>query len=299
VKILNKLKNTLLELTVNRIGAELSEIKSVKHSTEFMWQANPDIWANHAPNLFPIVGALKNDTYNLDGKTFSLPKHGFVRSNKNIVLESKSENELVYKLTYNEETLKQFPFKFNYYVNYKLIENTLDITYKVENIDDKTMYFSLGGHPAFNCPLYKDEHYSDYSLEFEKDELSKPHLLDLGQGLVSHNTEAVFTSAKAIQLQPDLFNKDALIFKDLTSRSVTLKHNTKGPILSMHYNDFNYFGVWAKPNASYVCLEPWLGIADHINTNQDFKTKDGIITLEPNKSFKASYQIEIALNHLV
>lgn len=293
------LKNKLLSISVNPIGAELSAITSIQCQTEFMWDANPKIWPNFAPNLFPIVGALKNDTYILEGKKYTLPKHGFIRHNSDIKLAQQSEHELIYELVSNPKTLEHFPFHFKYQVIYTLNENQLKVTYTVENSDSKQLYFSLGGHPAFKCPLYKNETYEDYSLEFERPETEETHLLDLSSGLVSTKIEAVLTTPQTIQLNKALFNKDALIFKNLNSKKISLKHHKNGNVLSMSFPDFNYFGIWAKPGANYVCLEPWLGIADGVNTNQEFKTKEGILTLEPNKSFSASYVIEIDLNHLV
>jgi galactose mutarotase-like enzyme len=299
VSILNKLKNNLLSISVNPIGAELSAITSVHKKTEFMWDANPEIWANYAPNLFPIVGALKNDTYIFEGSSYQLPKHGFIRYNTDIILVSQSDNELVYLLKSNSKTLEQYPFQFKYYVKYYLNDNQLKVTYKVENVDTKNIYFSLGGHPAFKCPLYHGEAYTDYLLEFEKEESEETHRLDLSSGLLNHTSESVLFTSKTINLNAALFDKDALIFKTLNSKKITLKHQTKGDVLSMSFQDFPFYGIWAKPKANYVCLEPWLGIADSIDTNQDFKTKEGILTLEPNKSFSASYHIEIDMNHLV
>ena len=118
-------------------------------------------------------------------------------------------------------------------------------------------------------------------------------------GLISSKTKPVFNNSNKIQLTHDLFNEDALIFKDLKSRKVTLKSDTYGAILSISYKEFPYLGIWAKPNGNYVCIEPWLGIADHEDTNQELKTKEGILSLEANKSFTASYTIEIHNNHLV
>jgi len=118
-------------------------------------------------------------------------------------------------------------------------------------------------------------------------------------GLISSKTKPVFNNSNKIPLTHDLFNEDALIFKDLKSRKVTLKSDTYGAILSISYKEFPYLGIWAKPNGNYVCIEPWLGIADHEDTNQELKTKEGILSLEANKSFTASYTIEIHNNHLV
>ncbi len=297
--IMHHLKNDLLSIAVKPIGAELAQINANKNDTEFLWNANDAIWANHAPNLFPVVGGLKDNTYHYEVKSYQLPKHGFIRYNEGIKLVSESENELIFKLSHNEATLKVYPFHFNYYVIYKLNNTQLSITYKVENCDTKPMYFSVGGHPAFKCPIYNDEFYSDYYLEFEQEEQSKSYTLDKPSGLISQNTKAVFDTEKNINLKPDIFRGDALIFKDLQSKKVSLKSKNHGTILSVSFNDYNYLGLWAKPNANFVCIEPWLGLADVVGTNQELKTKEGIISLEANKSFSAQYTIEIDSRHLV
>ena len=287
------LENNKIKISIKKTGAELCEISSIKNKTQFMWDANPDIWANYAPNLFPIIGALKNNTYIYNNKSYQLPKHGFIRNNKDLVLIQETKNSLTFKLKYNDNLLKNYPFKFDYQITYKLVNNKIKITYAVTNLDHKSIYFSLGGHPAFKCPVYKNENYNDYFLEFEHVEQSHTHLINKQNGLISLKTTPVFTDSNIIDLHHNLFNNDALIFKDLSSRKVTLSSKNKGPILTMHYKDFNYLGVWAKPKANFVCIEPWLGIADPEKTNQIITHKEGIINLEANKKFTASYDIEI------
>ncbi|MGJ8593089.1 MAG: aldose 1-epimerase family protein [Aquaticitalea sp.] len=293
------LKNNLLNIAINPIGAELTEISSVKRGTQFMWNADPTIWANYAPNLFPIVGMLKNESYHFEGKDYQLPKHGFIRNNPNFKIDESSDARVVLKLQETLDTLKSYPFQFEYYVIFELDKHELTVTYKVVNTHMKTIYFSLGGHPAFKCPVYEDENYDDYRLVFENDETSETHLLNLENGLVTNETKRVFNTSNSINLYHELFEHDALIFKDLKSRKVKLKSNNHGTVITLHYKDFPYFGVWAKTNGNYVCLEPWLGIADSDNSNQQLTQKEGIITLEPHKEFEASYKIEIHTAHLV
>ncbi|WP_282135639.1 aldose 1-epimerase family protein [Seonamhaeicola maritimus] len=287
------LENNKLKITVKKIGAELCKITSVKHNTDFMWDGNPNIWSGYAPNLFPIIGALKDDSYFFENKVFKLPKHGFVRHNRDINLNKQTKDCLVFKLIHNEELLKSYPFKFEFYISYKLIDNTIEVLHTIKNIDDNPIYFSLGGHPAFKCPVFENEKYDDYTLEFSEVENSKTHMVNTQNGLIISKTKPIFNNTNKLPLTHDLFNEDALIFKDLKSRKVALKSNLNGEILSFRYPDFNYLGIWAKPNGDYVCIEPWLGIADNENTNQDFKTKEGIIKLDAYKTFKATYSIEI------
>ncbi|GGZ92627.1 aldose 1-epimerase family protein [Algibacter mikhailovii] len=293
------LKNDILKIAVKKTGAELCKIESIKNNIDFIWNANPDIWGSFAPNLFPIIGALKDDTYFLKNKTYKLPKHGFVRHNQDIILDKQTENCLSFKLTNNASLLQVYPFKFEFYIAFKLIDNTLEVCHTIKNIDDQPIYFSVGGHPAFKCPVFDNESYDDYSIEFEHIESSKTHLINMENGLISSKTKSVFNDSKTLPLRHDLFNEDALIFKDLKSKKVSLKSNLNGEILSVSYHDFDYLGIWAKPNGDYVCIEPWLGIADHEDTNQDLTTKEGIIKLEAENTFKASYSIEISKAHLL
>ncbi|BAO77653.1 aldose 1-epimerase family protein [Winogradskyella sp. PG-2] len=293
------LKNDSLEIKIKPRGAELSAINSIKNNKGFMWHADPDVWGGHAPNLFPVIGCMKDDSYTYDGKTYPMTKHGFVRRNDDFKVISKSETEIIFRISSNDDLYKMFPFQFELDIYYKLNDNILTINHMVRNIDTKTIYFSLGGHPAFTCPLYENESYEDYILEFEKAENSQSYLLNMENGLVTDKTKPAFTTDNTIQLRGDLFNEDALIFKDLKSRTVTLKHKTKGNILTVKFKDFPYLGIWAKPNAPYVCIEPWIGIADSETTNQKIEDKEGIIALDAASVFNASYSIEIDKRHLV
>ncbi|MEW4925567.1 aldose 1-epimerase family protein [Algibacter sp. 2305UL17-15] len=293
------LENDKLKIKVKKTGAELCGISSVKNNTQFMWDANPEVWGSYAPNLFPIIGALKEDTYIFEGKTYTLPKHGIIRNNENLKLLNETKNSLTLGLEYSEDSLEIYPFKFKFSITYVLKDNCIEVLHTIKNLDDKPLYFSVGGHPAFKCPVYKNEAYEDYFLEFEHPENSVTHLLNLESGLVTSQTKSIFNNSNILKLKHDLFNEDALIFKDLKSRKVALKSKHKGEILSVSYQDFNYLGIWAKPNGDYVCIEPWLGIADSETTNQNLKDKEGILSLAPNKSFQATYNIEIHNNHLV
>ena len=290
---MHTLKNGSLEIAINQIGAELCKITSVKHKTDFMWNGNPKVWAGISPVLFPIIGALKDGAYNFEANSFKLPKHGFIRHNKSIELSKSTSTSLTFKLMYNETSLQVYPFKFEFYIDYLLIDNSIKITHTVKNVDNKTMYFSVGGHPAFKCPVFKDEAYEDYALVFEHNETANTHLINLENGLITNKTEPVLKHSNCIALTHNLFNKDALVFKDLQSKSVSLRSKHYGDILTVHFPDFPYLGIWAKPEGDYVCIEPWLGIADNETSNQDFKTKEGILSLGAKETFEASYTIEI------
>ncbi|SHF87245.1 Galactose mutarotase [Salegentibacter echinorum] len=289
---MHKINNDILSIAVKPTGAELSSLKNLNTGIEHLWQGNSEFWTGRAPNLFPVIGLLKDGEFTYEGKTYQMPKHGFVRHNENIKLKEKTDHKLVFELEFSEETLKIYPFKFKFQISYTLNQDKLEVAHKVINIDDKALYFSLGGHPAFNAPISNNEAYEDYYLEFDQKLDLSTHLLDQN-GLVSANTEGILDNEDKIRLHKNLFDNDALIFKNIQAKKVSLKSQNSGEILNVEYSDFKNLGIWAKPGAPYVCIEPWLGIADLADTNKEFKTKEGIEKLESNKDFTATYTITI------
>ena len=290
---IHRLENKFLSVGVKSIGAELCSIENKLSHSEYIWQGDPAFWTSHAPNLFPIIGALKNDTYFFEGKEYHLPKHGFFRNNPEVILKKKAEDQLTFSLKSSEKTLKSYPFLFELEITFTLKEKALTVRHEVFNLDTKEIYFSIGGHPAFNAPLFPGESYEDYYLEFDQKLNLNTHVLT-DNGLISNVSEPILENESLINLRKDLFDNDALIFQDIASKNVSLNSRHTGKILTMAYQDFENLGIWAKPNAPYVCIEPWLGIADLEDTDQDLKTKKGINKLMPTKSFSASYTIEIA-----
>jgi galactose mutarotase-like enzyme len=287
------LENELLSVGIKSIGAELCSIENKLTGTEYIWQGDPAFWACHAPILFPIIGALKDDTYFFEGKEYHLPKHGFFRNNNAVTLKREEKNQLTFGLKFSEDTLKSYPFKFELEVSFLLKGKSLEVKHEIFNLDTKEIYFSIGGHPAFNAPLFPGETYENYYLEFDQNLKLKTHVLTV-DGLISNKSESVLKDENRINLRKDLFDNDALIFKEIASKKVSLLSKHSGKILSVEYSDFENLGIWAKPNAPYVCIEPWLGIADFADTDQDLKNKVGINKLMPTQSFCASYTIEIA-----
>lgn len=285
------IQNEFLKVEVLSKGAELCSLKKLKTDTEYIWQADPGIWSSHAPNLFPIIGALKDGEIVYEGKAYPLTRHGFIRNNENILLKESSKDKLVFQFSTSEETLKIYPFRFNFEITFKLEYQTLMISHTISNLDEKILYFSLGGHPAFNVPLYEGEEYGDYYLEFDQKQDLRTNLLSEA-GLISEKTKEVTRNDNRIQLHKHLFDNDALVFKNISSKEVALKSKT-GPVLSLKYKDFKHLGIWAKPAAPFVCIEPWLGYADVEGTTKDIKTKEGINELMPSGKFDASYTITI------
>ena len=290
----DRIENEFLQVSVLRKGVELSGIRSRTTGIEYMWQANPEIWGSHAPVLFPIIGALKDEVYTYQGKTYKgMPKHGFVRRNEGMKLLEQDSHRLKYELSFSEKSLKIYPFKFVFHIEYRLEKNQIHVDHEVKNVGEGEMLFSLGGHPAFNCPWEGMGEYEDYYLEFS--EIENDHTWVLSQrGLIDKAGEQLLEESNRLALHKQLFDKDALIFKHLKSRKLSLKNKDSQRALSISFEGFPYLGIWAKPQAPYVCLEPWIGIADSESSSGKLEEKEGIQRLAAGKSFKASYIIEIS-----
>ena len=285
------LENDFLKVEINTKGAQLSSIFNKESQTEHLWQADPNIWPWHAPNLFPVVGGLINDELLVDGTAYHVTRHGFARQSEFILLES-DEVHAIYSLPNSEKTLQVYPYKFDFQVLYNLIDNALRITYKLVNHDKKTIFFSVGGHPAFNVPFHAGEKYEDYYLEFETEEKLVTHLLS-SEGFFSGEEHPVPTQKNRLYLTRDMFNADALVFKDLRSKEVTIKSDKHDQSLSVEFPHFNYLGIWAKGGADFVCIEPWLGCADTAGKHVDISQKEDIQNLKPGHVFEAAFFISI------
>ncbi|CAM3524309.1 aldose 1-epimerase family protein [Flavobacterium chungbukense] len=278
------ISNSTITASIKHLGAELVSIKD-NQNNEYIWEGNPDFWGKHSPVLFPIVGTLKNNTYKIDNKEYNLPRHGFAREMEFELIE-KSDNKAVFSLQSSEETLKKYPFDFELQLIYTLNENSLEIEYNVINKGTEKLPFSIGAHPAIALPAS----FEDYAFEFEKEENLKYYLLE--NDLISSKTEILETENRIVPLNYELFKNDALIFKTLESKSLTILENSK-PYIKVDFKDFPSLGLWTKENAPFVCIEPWLGYSDTDENSGNLYEKEGILTLEANKNFKAKFSITI------
>jgi galactose mutarotase-like enzyme len=286
------IENKELRISVRQKGAELSSIQKISSGREYLWNANPEVWGSHSPVLFPIIGRLKEDTYFYKNKKYRLQGHGFIRNNDRMVPEIQNKNSVVFSLNSSEETLVLYPFHFKFEISYQLENHQVIILHRVINTGNETMFFSIGGHPAFKCPFLENEQYSDYFLLFEKKETA----LCWGpteDGLIGPELRSVIDNENRILLDDNTFNKGALVFKELNSSKISLVSRKTGPVLSVNFSGFPYLGIWAKPKAQFVCIEPWLGIADSWNCDQNIETKEGMLALPAGKIFEASYSLEI------
>lgn len=285
------IENDFLKVTINTKGAQLTSVVAKAENRELLWQANPKIWASHAPNLFPVVGQLINDELLVDGKTYTMGRHGFARNSEFVFLEG-DDVHAVFSLPNSEKTLQIYPYKFDFQVIYTLIDNALRQTYKLISHDKKTIFFSVGGHPAFNVPFYAGESYEDYYLEFETPERLITHSIS-AEGFFTGETSQVATVKNRLNLKKSLFDKDALVFKDLKSREVCIKSDKHDKSVSVEFPHFNYLGIWAKGGGDFVCIEPWLGCADTADKHVDISQKEEIQQLKPGHVFEAAFFISV------
>ena len=288
------LHNDQLSITVQSTGAELKSLVKQSTGTEYIWSGDPEVWPSTAPVLFPIIGALKDGKTRIEGREYHLPKHGIVRHNSKLEFYSKLEDRLVFRLCFDEETLTEYPYKFDFRITFRLRNEHLIIYHEVRNVDEKPMLFHLGGHPAFRIPLFEDDRYTDYLLRFENAEDSGSYKVT-EQGTISSETRPVpwTEGGTVLPLTHELFSEDALVFKHLNSPSLRLESRNHGPVLKLDYAGWTHLGIWAKTNGDFVCIEPWMGLADADDASGEFADKEGIIELEPNEVYEMSYDIKI------
>lgn len=268
---------------VKEMGAELTSLKSKKNGVEYIWDGNVDVWYGQSPILFPIIGRLLDDKYRYDGKEYTMAKHGIVRK-KPFRLESKTADTLVFCQSSDEDSLKSYPFEFDLFVEFKLTENGLSVTHTVVNKDKKIMYYSFGAHPAFNCEI------GDY-LEFSENEELLTERID-HESILIEEKFPVDLDGKKLVITKDIFNDDALILSGYKSKAVTLKSDNHNRTIKFNF-DSPLLGIWAKPGASYVCIEPWWGVNDNYDKKADISEKRAIMSLSSKNSASFNWNIEI------
>lgn len=278
------IKNLLTIAIINSKGAELISLKD-KNNREYIWEGNPEFWGKHSPVLFPIVGTLKNNCFTYNDKEYHLLRHGFARD-YDFELIHQTENQVVFSLISNEETKKVFPFNFELQLCYTLLANKLTLAYKIINKDKVTIPFSIGAHPAFALP----QSFTNYALAFEKAESLTSYQLE--NDLLSYTTNPIEMFGKELPLTHSLFENDALIFKKLNSKQITILEN-KNPLIRIQFDDFPHFGIWTKNNAPFICLEPWLGYSDTVDSSGAILEKEAIQLVQSNDTFNCNFSIEI------
>ena len=281
------LENQTLRISIDEQGAELQSIFNKSDLIEYLWNGNPAFWAKRSPVLFPIVGTLRDNTYYFNGHAYSMGRHGFAREKK-FSPRQKDATCMSFLLREDESTLKIYPFLFEFSITYTLKENALSTHYRIENKGQSVMYFSVGGHPAFNVPLVRGTIYEDYWLEFNEDE-TKPRWPISKDGLIEKKPIPLLVNTDHLPLTKDLFKKDAIVLKDPTSSIVSLKSEKTAHGLDFNFSGFPYLGLWAAPDSDFVCIEPWCGIADPVDSNQQLTDKEGINRLLPANIFERTW----------
>lgn len=278
------LKNEVLTVKINEVGAEIKSILS--NGTEYIWEGRKEVWGSSAPLLFPICGSLKEDKYVFEGNEYKLAHHGFARYSTFAVEES-SDEHAVFHLKSSEETKKVFPFDFELRVIYTINGASVKIEYRVDNKSNKNMFFSIGSHEGYYTP----EGIEDYDVVFPQNETLNTYLLY--GSLLSNQTMPIIKESNVLPLYEKYFILDTLVFKDLKSRSAILRNRKTGKGIKLDFGFAPYLLLWHNPNSPYMCIEPWAGLPDIVGSDYDITKKAGIIELAPTETYTAEHTITI------
>jgi galactose mutarotase-like enzyme len=289
--MIHSLQNDILSVAISTKGAELQSIIHKDFGLEYMWSGDPKFWGKKSPVLFPIVGGLKSNSYQYKGKSYQLNRHGFARDMEFEITEQDKER-IVFTINGNEETFIRYPFQFSFSAGYKLDSNRLSVTYIIRNTGKEEMLFSVGGHPAFKVPLVDGTIFEDYFLEFNHFENASRWPLSK-DGLIEGTPIQVIEHTDRLPLKKSLFYEDALVFKHLVSKSIYILSNKTSHGLKLNFAGFPYLGIWNAKDANFVCIEPWCGIADSVNTTANLADKEGINILAPGMSFDRTWHVEL------
>ncbi len=269
-----------LSAAINPLGAELSSLRD-REGRQVLHDGDPAVWAGRAPLLFPIVGGLRDDTYRLDGCSYSLGRHGFARRQTFALVEHEA-NRALFRLTDNDATRAAYPFPFQFDADYMIDGESLTMTLSATNIGDTDMPASLGYHPAFAWPLPYGEPRADHRILFDEAEPDTLYLLG-GDGLIATEDRPSPIAGRTLALTDEIFAQDALIWR--TARSRGCRYGaTQGPQLRIDWSEMPSLGIWTKPGGTYVCIEPWDGIADPQGFAGEIWDKPGIRRIAPGES---------------
>jgi galactose mutarotase-like enzyme len=278
-----------LRVEVDPLGAQLSALRDAD-GRDLLWDGDPSVWSGRAPLLFPIVGALAGGHYRLDARWYPLPRHGFARTRRFDVMRS-TPTRALFRLGADESTRQVYPFEFELTVQFELHGSTLSITTHVCNLGDVEMPASVGYHPAFRWPLPFGYPRLDHVMEFAAEEPGPMRRLNAG-GLLTSSPYSTPIVHRHLSLADELFQQDVMIFDQLKGHSVAYGAGP-GPRLVIDYPDAAYLGIWSKPGAPFVCIEPWRGIADPEGFAGDFRTKPGVFLVAPGAAIPITLSIRL------
>lgn len=269
------IRNECLTVQIDCLGAEMKSVK--KGDTEFMWCADPKVWAGTAPVLFPICGRLKDGKYMYQGKEYQLPIHGFAKTTE-FEVEKQTDSEVVFFMCSSPETRQVYPFEFEFRISYLLTGAMLNISYMIKNCSDEAMYCSVGSHEAYACP----EGIEEYSVVFEKEE--EMNIFAYQNDELTSDKVRLAAPSGELPLTEELFRVDSLVFEGLHSSKATLLHRNSGKQITVFFPDQPYFIIWHKPGGNYICLEPWCGMGALKGSNYELTEKTGIMKVEKEKT---------------
>ena len=287
--MIHTISNQFLTVSVESFGAELRRIVAAD-GTRYLYEGDTPFWKASAPVLFPTVGKLFGGKYRYEGKEYELAGHGFARNNE-FELTEHTETSMTFTLCDTPETLQRYPFRFRFDVIFTLNGDTLEVRNRVANRTEGPMYFSLGAHEGYNCPLAEGESFTDYDIIFEQPETVVSQCIDVPTGLRTGESNPLLDNSAVLPLKYDYFETDAIVLTDLKSRAATLKSRVSGRGVEVRFPDFPMLGIWQKPGASYICIEPWCGVCDFIGFDGDLTQKAGIMCLETGETYENIHTI--------
>ena len=289
------INNDFLTVQINPHGACLTSVCETGEEgpIEYLWQGDSAYWAEQAPNLFPYVGRLTMGSYQLDNKMYQMDIHGFAKDSLfDVIMVHK--DKAVFAMRDDSRTYAQYPYHFQLEIIYQLTGKRLDVTFKVENWDEKEMYFGIGGHPGFNVPIEKDLRFEDYFLEFAEDCHPKQICFSTDHFVEGEPIPYVLSCERILPLTHELFDEDALVLTDMPRR-ITLRSRKGKKALSVNFPEMDYVGLWHAPrtDAPYVCIEPWATLPSRKGIVEDLATQPGLVRLGSGESFSNVWNIEI------
>ena len=285
-----QIRNESLTLEIDAHGAEMKSLTDNRTGQEYLWCGDAAYWGRTSPILFPLVGNYREKQSCFDGKWYSLSQHGFARD-MDFELVSEKGDEIWFALEDSPETLEKYPFGFRLELGYRLQGRAVEVLWKVTNKNDREMYFSIGGHPAFNCPLREGEKQTDYRIGFDTCEPLTASVLD-ENGTVSERTKVLELTDGMLQITDSLFDEDALIVEHDQAHKVALYTPEGEKYLEVKF-EAPLFGIWspAGKHAPFVCIEPWYGRSDRADFGQKLEEREWGNVLKAGEIFTAAYQI--------
>ncbi len=283
-----RIENNHLSANISLVGAELQSLKLNHNQHELIWQRDPSVWSGSAPILFPIVGRLIDGQYILDGQTYSMPNHGIVRSVPWTVVDH-GQTHVTLEICDSEASRQCYPFRWKLAVRFELTELQLSVRYSLTNQDTRTLYFSLGSHPAFNLD-FGSNHISDFVLRTDNhgEPWQRRKIVD---GTLSKQRFDLNWQGTDLPLSESTFDEGALVFTGIRCQQLQLLNRRDSKRIIFDTGGAPDLGIWAKPGAAYVCIEPWYGYDDPEDHDQQFVAKPGIQTLESQTIFSSGYAI--------